>query len=484
MGILSNLEPKSVFYYFEQICSIPHGSGDTKAISDYCVDFAKEQNLRYIQDASNNVIIFKDGTKGYENSAPVILQGHLDMVCEKENGYEIDFEKDGLKLCLDEGIVTAEGTTLGGDDGIAIAYTLAILSSKDIPHPPMEAVFTVDEEIGMLGAAALDVSALKGRIFLNIDSEEEGCLLTSCAGGVGATAHLPLKREKTDGIRVTVDVKGLQGGHSGVEIDKGRANACMLLGRTLYRLKEDFDFALISVSGGWKDNAIPRAATAELFVKDFDVAEKMKTVLSEVEAIYAKEYSLTDPAVVLQLSMDKETVTESVMSEDTTKKVIAMLVNLPNGIQRMSYDIEGLVQTSLNLGILKTDESEVSAAFAVRSSVETEKAELVSRISSLMGIFGGTVTLNGDYPAWEYRKDSKLRDLMVEVYKEQYGKEPSIEAIHAGLECGIFSGKLQGLDCISYGPEMKDIHTPQERMYVDSVLRTWNLTLEVLKRLE
>lgn len=484
MGILSTLEPKAVFHYFEEICGIPHGSTNTKAISDYCVAFAKEHELRYIQDEANNVIIFKDGTKGYENSAPVILQGHLDMVCEKEAGYDIDFTKDGLRLQLNDGILTAEGTTLGGDDGIAIAYTMAILASDDIPHPPLEAVFTVDEEIGMLGAAALDSSPLKSRIMLNIDSEEEGILLTSCAGGVGVTAHLPLIREDKSGIHAVLTVTGLLGGHSGVEINKGRANACMLLGRSLYQLKKETDFCLISVNGGLKDNAIPREASAEILLPDAASVKAVSSLISSLEAVYAKEYHITDPSIKLTLTTAESAETLSVMSDDTAVKTITALVNLPNGIQRMSHDIDGLVQTSLNLGILKTDDSQLTISFALRSSVESEKAELANRISSLMEILGGSITLHGDYPAWEYRKDSPLRDLMKEVYEEQYGKKPVIQAIHAGLECGLFSGMLPGLDCISYGPEMKDIHTPQEAMYTDSVLRTWNFTLEVLKRLK
>lgn len=473
-----------MFEYFEEICGIPHGSSDTKAISDYCVAFAKDHGLQYIQDESNNVIIFKNGTPGYENSAPVILQGHLDMVCEKEADYEIDFKKDGLRLQLEDGIVTAEGTTLGGDDGIAVAYALAILSADDIAHPPLEVVFTIDEEIGMLGAAALDTSVLKGRIMLNMDSEEEGCLLTSCAGGVGVTAQLPLEREKKTGVKAVLGVTGLLGGHSGVEIDKGRANACMLLGRSLYQLQKNFEFHLISVNGGLKDNAIPREAVAELLFSDTSQMQQVLEEVAQLETVYAKEYSLTDPSVKLVCTAQTQQTTECVMTTEAAARTITALVNLPDGIQRMSHDIEGLVQTSLNLGILKTKETELICSFAVRSSVETEKIELVDRITSLTEMLGGFVCKNGDYPAWEYRKASPLRELMAEVYREQYGKEPEIQAIHAGLECGLFSGKLPGLDCISYGPDMKDIHTPQEAMYVDSVQRTWMLTLEVLKRLK
>lgn len=484
MGILSNLKPAPVFHYFEEICGIPHGSSNTGAISDYCVAFAKEHGLRYLQDASGNVIIFKEGTPGYEHSAPVMLQGHMDMVCEKDADCDIDFTKEGLHLQLDGNIISAKGTTLGGDDGIAIAYALAILASTDIPHPPLEAVFTVDEEIGMLGAAAIDCTPLQSRIMLNLDSEEEGYLLVSCAGGIEVTAHLPLQMEEQTGYFATLTVTGLTGGHSGVEIDKGRANACMLLGRTLYELQKQYDFSLISVCGGLKDNAIPREATATLLLSGKTDREALTAAISSLGNVYKKEYALTDANVHLTWTADADTRHLHTMTKETSAKVITALVSLPNGIQRMSFAIDGLVQTSLNLGILKTTDTEVSFSFAARSSVETEKMELVNRICCLLEALGGTVTCTGSYPAWEYRQDSPLRDLMVQIFEEQYGKKPVIQALHAGVECGLFAGKLPGLDCVSFGPDMKDIHTPKESMDADSVARTWNYTLEILKRLK
>lgn len=483
MGILSNLEPKPVFHYFEEICKIPHGSKNTRQISDYCVNFAKERGLNYIQDDANNVIIFKPGTEGYEDSAPVMLQGHLDMVCEKEKNCSIDMGKEGLQLQLQDGIVSAKGTTLGGDDGIAVAYALAILDATDIPHPPLEIIFTVDEEIGMLGASALDCTPLSSRTMLNLDSEEEGYLLVSCAGGVTTVGHLPLTRFPAMGKKATLTMTGLLGGHSGVEIDKGRANACKLLGRTLYTLEKEFSFLLCSVEGGLKDNAIPREATASLLIgSDVDEGDLVKRI-EEIQQIYQREYQLTDPSIQCTLTFS-DTEKVNTMTPDTGRKVIASLMNLPNGIQRMSYDIDGLVQTSLNLGILKTSDTEVSYSFAVRSSVETEKDAVVQQIRCLTETLGGTVETSGTYPAWEYRQDSPLRDLMIDIYEEQYGKKPVIQALHAGLECGLFSGKLPGLDCVSFGPDMKDIHTPKETLDAASVLRTWNYVLEILKRLK
>lgn len=495
MGVLSNLEPSSVFRYFEEICGIPHGSSNTKEISDYCVRFAEAHGLRYIQDDYNNVIIYKDGTKGYENSAPVMMQGHLDMVCEKDAGCDIDFTADGLNLEVSDGFVTAKGTTLGADDGIAVAYCLAILESEDIVHPPLEVVFTVDEEIGMLGAAAIDCSPLNAGTMLNIDSEDEGCLLVSCAGGISVVAHLPVEAETVSGYAMSLKISGLLGGHSGVEIDKGRANACQVLGRVLYRISRDVSFRLLSVNGGLKDNAIPNKANAELVVEDEKSIAKIEELAEGLDEILKKEYRVTDGGISITLtktgnSSDKESVGNyskedyKAWNRDTTNRVITALVNLPGGIQRMSFDIEDLVQTSLNLGIMSSTDTEVIFSYAVRSSVESEKRELVDRVTCLMEALGGTVTCSGEYPAWEYKKESKLRDLMIEIYKEQCGSEPVVQAIHAGVECGLFAGKIPGLDCVSFGPDLKDIHTTKETMDVQSVKRTWEYILEILRRLK
>lgn len=484
MAVLTGLEPAKVFQYFEEICGIPHGSYNTKPISDYCARFAEEHGLRYIQDEFNNVIIFKDGTPGYENSAPVILQGHVDMVCEKESDCTIDFEKDGLTLLVneDDGSISAQGTTLGGDDGIAVAYALALLDSDTIPHPPLEVVLTTDEEVGMLGAAAMDCSPLKGRIMLNMDSEDEGYLLVSCAGGATAIARIPVTRAKANGFQFTITVKGLKGGHSGVEIHKGRANANQLLGRTLNELRKVVPFQLISVNGGLKDNAIPRESVAEILI---DAPQKAALVdfIAKWQGIFSAEFITTDPDVKLTVS-DGEAATCAVMDSQTKRRVIAALVNLPGGVQRMSADIEGLVQTSLNMGILTTSDGEVAMHFAVRSSVSTEKEELLSRCECLIEMLGGTVERYGDYPAWEYNHDSKLRDLMIKIFDQLYWRKPVVQALHAGVECGLFAGKLPGLDCVSFGPDMADIHTPQESLNIASVERTWKYLLEILKRLK
>ncbi len=482
MPVLSGIEPTKVFKYFEDICAIPHGSGNTKQISDYCAGFAKERGLKYIQDATNNVVIFKDGTEGYESSAPVMIQGHLDMVCEKEADCDIDFEKDGLRLKLEGGVISAEGTTLGGDDGIAVAFALAILDSSDIPHPPLEVVLTVDEETGMFGAADLDCSPLKSRIMLNLDSEDEGVLLVSCAGGVSADCRLPIERTDASGVEAALKIDGLTGGHSGVEINKERANANRLMGRTLNELCGVLEYDVISVDGGLKDNAIPRAAEAKLIVGADGVSE-LKAFAEKWDKIFKSEYRLSDPELSFTVEIGGEG-SHKALSKDSKNRLIAALVNMPGGIQRMSLDIPGLVQTSLNMGVLETAKDEAVMRFAVRSSLGSEKEELVGRLKNLTALLGGTVELVGDYPAWEYKQDSKLRVLMVDIFKEQYGREPKVEALHAGVECGLFAGKLPGLDCVSMGPDMKDIHTPNERMDVDSVQRTWKYVLEILKRLK
>ncbi len=483
MAVLSGVEPKEVFKYFEEICAIPHGSGNTKGISDYCVSFAKKNGLRYIQDPTNNVIIFKNGTSGYEKSDPVMLQGHLDMVCEKAPDCDIDFEKDGLRLRLDDGIISADGTTLGGDDGIAVAMSLALLASKDIPHPPLEVIFTVDEETGMYGAADIDCTPLKGRTMLNLDSENEGVLLVSCAGGVTARCVLPISRQTVMGRILTLKISGLTGGHSGVEIDKGRANANQLMGRLLNELSKTVDFGLISVDGGLKDNAIPRESTAKIIVGN-ESAETVNAVAEKYRVIFSSEYRVGDPKLNVTVEDVGGGIFAAAAEADSKKRMIAALVNLPGGIQRMSADIPGLVQTSLNMGVLQTHTDKMVMSFAVRSSVGTEKEELVSRLANLMEVLGGRVECDGAYPAWEYKPDSRLRGIMVEVFKEQYGHEPSVEAIHAGVECGLFSGKLPGLDCVSIGPDMKDIHTTAESMDVASVKRTWDYVLAVLARLK
>ncbi len=491
MAILSELEPKAVFHYFEEICSIPHGSGNTEELSDYCVRWAQKRGLKFRQDEKGNVIIWKPGTMGLENSEPVMIQGHLDMVCEKEEGYEIAFDRQGLTLELKGNIISAKGTTLGGDDGIAIAYGLALLEAEDIPHPPLEVVFTVDEEIGMLGADAFVCSDIQSKKMLNLDSEEEGYLLAGCAGGVSVTAQFPVKEVRKKGLPVILSIAGLQGGHSGMEIDKGRGNACQLLGRILYELNQKLIIFISRIDGGLKDNAIPREAKAEILLENSEDLSLLREEIETMKKILQHEFHATDRGIQILWEVDKTNFGEKnfameereVWEEDSKSRVITALYCLPGGVQTMNHEMEKLVQTSLNLGIMSTKKGEVSFTFSVRSSVETEKKELVNRIRCLTEFAGGTISLIGDYPAWEYRNDSPLRQIMVKKYEELYGKRPVIQVIHAGVECGLFAGKIPELDCVSFGPDMKDIHTPKESMDAESVKRTWEYLLAVLQEL-
>lgn len=477
--MLEHLQPERVFYYFEQICGIPHGSGSTKQISDYCVNFAKEQGLEYHQDDDNNVIIIKEASAGYENAGPVIIQGHLDMVCEKTADCNKDMSKEGLDIYIDGDEVRAKNTTLGGDDGIAVAMAMAILEDKSLCHPRVEAVFTVDEEIGLLGAGSIDVSCLKGKTMINIDSEDEGIFTVSCAGGNTAVTHLPIDRKDYEGTVYTIEITGCKGGHSGVEINKGRSNPNVLMGRVLQDIQRAAEIQIISVEGGLKDNAIPVQSKA-VVVCDQEIV--IKTSVEEMQKVFSNEYSSADPDI--KLTLTKENVKAKVMDPVSTNKIICLLTCMPNGIQKMSMDIEGLVQTSLNMGILESQEDHVKISFCVRSSVDSERETLNRRIATLITQLGGSITIDGDYPGWEYKKDSKLRDLMIEVFKDQYGKEPKVEAIHAGLECGMFAGKIPGLDCVSFGPDLSQIHTVRESMNIPSVQRTYAFVLELLKRMK
>lgn len=482
MAVLENLEPKRVFHYFEEICKIPHGSGNTKAISDYLVGFAKEHGLAYVQDESNNVVIYKPATAGYENAPTVILQGHMDMVCEKRPDVEHDFTKDGLKLSVEDGFIHANGTTLGGDDGIAVAYGLAVLEAEDLPHPALEVLITVDEEIGLLGAVAFDAGVLKGRRFINLDSEAEGSLWISCAGGLSGISTIPVQRADAEGMALSVKICGLMGGHSGAEIDKNRANANMLMGRFCYELKKQADFAMVSLAGGQKDNAITRECVMEILVSPEDVAA-VKDFGETFQKHLCEEYAGSDEGIRVEIS---ELGAKNVMALHPTsqEKVVFYLMNVPFGIIKMSGTIPGLVETSNNLGILELKEDVLYASSGVRSSVEAARDAVSDRIQYITEFLGGEYTIQGAYPAWEYRKDSPLRDKMVAVYEEMYGEKPQVVAIHAGLECGLFYKKMEGLDCVSLGPNMKDIHTSEERLEVASVERVWKYLVKVLENLK
>ena len=480
MPILDKLEPKSVFNFFEQICAIPHGTGNTKAISDWIVSFAEKRFLEVHQDDLNNVIIVKKATPGYEKSQPVILQGHMDMVCQQAPSCSKDMDNEGLDLLVKGDNVYAQGTTLGADDGIAVAMMLALLDADNISHPRIEAVFTMDEEVGMIGAVGIDVSPLQSKRLINLDSEEEGIFTVSCAGGNRSCCYLPITRAPFTGDALDITVNGLLGGHSGSNINDGRGNSNVLIGRVLGNVARCSDIRIVAVNGGQKDNAIPSCSTVSILTKS---ANEIKNVCKEIEAKFKKEFDSSDPDVCVTVTESEKRNTVA-MDWLSTCRVICMLLSLPNGVQKMSGDVPNLVQTSLNLGILSTEEDMVKSVFCVRSSVNKERAALVDKLHDIMAQLGGHVETFNDYQAWEYQKDSPLRELLSKVFEEQYSKPPIIKAVHAGLECGMFAGKIPGLDCISVGPDIKSAHSFHETLSVSSVNRTWKFLLEVLRNLK
>jgi len=477
-GKLKGLQPASVFSYFEQICSIPHGSRNTKMISDYLADFARANGIRYEQDSLNNILMYQEGTCGMENHVPVILQGHMDMVCEQDEDCPIDMQTQGLDIDHDGQCIFAHGTTLGGDNGIAVAFILALLADKTIAHPPLEVIITVDEEIGMEGAAGVDLSRFKGRTMVNLDSEDEGVFTVSCAGGARGTVCMPLQRRVVYGPCVRLTVENLRGGHSGVEIHKNRANANKVMGELLSRVQQLMPFCITKLQGGAKDNAIPRSCAANLVLLGMH-AERINEITQALQEELREKYD--EPEAIVR-GDNLDALGGNALTAECTAKVIGLLNAAPNGVQSWSEDIPGLVQTSLNLGVVTMDEN-LEFTFAVRSSVNQEKRELLDRLRKLAEFYEASYGEMGDYPAWEYKKDSQLREIMVRTFREMHQKEPQVVAIHAGLECGLLSEKLPGLDCVSIGPDMHDIHTSREKLEIASTRRTWEFLLEVLKAL-
>ncbi len=482
--VLEKLEPKRVFNYFEEISNIPRGSGDEKRISDYLVSFAKNLNFEYYQDEALNVIIKKRAYKGYEDAQTVIIQGHMDMVCEKSQDSKHNFTEDSLELKIDGDFIKANDTTLGADNGIAVAYALALLASKDIPHPALEVLVTTEEETGMGGAANVDGSKLNGTILINIDSEEEGELLTSCAGGVRSIVELPIDLKEIFGEKAEFKIKisGLKGGHSGIEIDKNRASAAKLLGRLLFNLNKELNFELVDIEAGAKMNAIPRDAFAKILINKSDI-QKLQTIINLWGLNFNNEYSGIEDKINISL----EEIVKSdgkAFTDDVKEKVIALLVTIPQGVQNMSAHISGLVQSSTNLGVVKTTDNIISFESAVRSSVKSLKDEITNRIEVISKMVGANQKLVSAYPEWQYKEDSYIRDLFASTYKDMYGVDTKVTAIHAGLECGLLKERIGDIDMISFGPNMYDVHTPQERLSISSTKRTWEFLLEVLKRIK
>ncbi len=477
MSEFEKLKSERVFYYFGEICKIPHGSGNMERIADFCEEFAKKHELEYVRDNADNVIIYKQGSNGYEKSRSVILQGHLDMVCQKTDESDTDFEKDGIRAYVDGGYIKADKTTLGADNGIAVAIILAILESDEYVHPPIEAVFTTDEEVGMLGALALDMSLLNSKKMINLDSEDRS-ITVSCAGGGDINVKMPIKRIEKQGTAVTVTLKGLQGGHSGMEINSGRVNADVLCGRILDSIKCDFD--IIDINGGDKSNAIPNSCRITLCTEN--ETELAAEINKNIEII-KKETAAREKGMEIEVVVGERAV-YSVFEKQLREKLILTLLCLPNGVVEMSAEIEGLVETSLNLGILKTTEEAVEICYSLRSNKGTARDYLERRLTAFFDKMGIEYETSGYYPPWEFKANSELQKIYSAVYEKYYGEQPEVIALHAGLECGVFSSAIDGLDCISVGPEMFDVHTTDEKLGISSTRQLFNILLDTLKQMK
>ncbi|ONI47049.1 aminoacyl-histidine dipeptidase [Candidatus Epulonipiscium fishelsonii] len=469
----------TVLDYFKEICNIPRGSGNEKAISDYMVKFAEGLGLAVKQDKANNVYIFKPATKGYENCPTVILQGHLDMVCEKDQNTKFDFQTQGLDLIVEGDWIKAKGTTLGADNGIAIAYQMAILADNSLKHGPIECLMTTEEETGMGGVANLHPEYLKGKILLNMDTDIEGEFLVSCAGGIRASITVPFEYKPIENSAVyEIHIKGLTGGHSGAEIHHERANANVLAGYMLAVFDRKYDVNLISINGGNKDNVITRECTFEIAIP-LHLSSTFEMNFKSVADACKGMYKTQDPNMEINY---KKIEKDKMIS--TTETFINLIRLLPNGIQRMNHEMKGLVETSSNVGVVKTTENNIEISISMRSSTYYGKIELASRIQRLANVLGVFCKLSSDYPGWEYQSNSRIREMAVKLYKEMYHKEPEIKAIHAGLECGFLAQKLPNTDIIAFGPTVKDIHSPNERASISSMNRVYEYVVKLLEEIK
>lgn len=480
--LLQGLKPERVFYYFEQIANIPRESGNEGAVASYLESVAKTLGLEVIREACNNVIIKKPASSGYEHIPAVVLQGHTDMVCVKSEGSTHNFETDPIQLVVEGDWIGTKDTTLGADNGIAVAMAMAILEDMTLAHPALIALFTVAEETGMDGAIALNSEHITAGTLINLDSEEEGVLLASNAGGVNVDVILPIKwvsKARPNPYAYNVMIKGLKGGHSGIEIDKNRANAIKLLGRVL-ELLEIQEIALFNVTGGEKMNAIAKSA-AMSFSSTADV-KAVQEALEPIEQLLKAEFAVSDPDICIEFVSIASP--ELVWAEETLHGFLTLTRLMPQGVQTMSQSIQGLVESSNNIGVLSSDHVNVRFTNALRSSVASLKEEMVNRIGLIANVAEATTHRYADYPEWPYRINSPVRDLMIKTYGDLYGKEMAVQAIHAGLECGLLSEKLGDLDMISLGPNMHDVHTPQERVSISSVANVYAFLVEVLARMK
>ena len=479
---ITGYKPEKLFHFFEEISAIPRGSGNEKGISDYLVKFAHDRGLWVYQDDAYNVIIKKGGSKGAENCPAVMLQGHIDMVCEKVAGVEHDFEKEGLDLVVEDGVLTANGTTLGADNGVAVALMLMVLDDEDIVHPPVECVFTTEEEVGLNGARALDKSQISARTMINMDSEEEGMATISCAGGLRIECTRPVVREKAEGTLLTIEISGLKGGHSGTDIDKERQNAIRVMARMLYQLMKNTDGKLVAFSGGNKDNAIPRECMASLIYADALQAQKADELACSLAETMADEITPYEENFTCEISSEEGRTADAISAEDAKAFITAMYL-APNGVQSRNMKLDGFVVVSTNMGVVRAEDDRLVIVFSPRSSVASLQEEMKARLGLLAETFGFTATYSGEYPGWSYKEESPIREVFLESYRELFGEELKTEALHAGLECGLFSDAVPGLDAIAVGPTLNNVHTPEENLPLDSFERFYELLKDVLRRL-
>ncbi len=477
--VLENIEPKEVLKYFEDISKIPRASKEEKQISDYLLNFAKTLNLEVVQDENLNIYMRKKATPGYENGKTVILQGHMDMVCEKNEGTIHDFKKDPLKLRVIDGKIYATDTTLGADNGIAVAYIMALMASKDIPHPEIEALITVDEETSMNGAKTFDPSFFRGKYLINIDSTYDSKLLVSCSGGLRASVTKKVNHEEIQGEIVTIKVRGLKGGHSGIDINKERGNANKILGRILINIEKNYtNINIVSLSGGAKDNAIPREADCQIAVDSSDVDNIILAVKS-VEEVIKKELECEEEFNVIVSKNDKPLKNNMITVKDS-KDLIDLMYLIPNGVKTQSMAIKDLVITSNNFGVIEYDGDTVIFKNAIRSSIDSAKYNVVREIDVLSRAFRAVTKESASYPGWEYDKNSEIREIAQRVYKKMFNDEMEVYAIHAGVECGLIKEKLPHLDMVSFGPIIKDNHTPGEWVSIGSTKKVWEFLKAIL----
>ena len=481
---IEGLKPEGVWKYFAEISKIPRGSKNEKQISAYVMQKAKEFGLEAKQDKFMTVIVRKPASPGFENRPMICLQGHLDMVCEKNKDKVHDFEKDPIELVRNGNIMMANGTTLGADNGVAVATNLAIMEDKSLVHGPIEFLFTIDEETGLTGAMNLKPGFVQSKTLMNLDSEEEGELYVGCSGGKNTTGIWKAAFENAPGKTVctVVRVKGLKGGHSGLEIDKGRGNSIKILNRVLLALS-DLGGRVANIEGGNKSNAIPREAEAIVYVPSAALNKAKKAIGVCQQTIHA-ELASVEPDLMIDIEVRKDVKKGKVIKKQLQALVLKTIAGLPHGVIKMSADIPGLVETSTNVAVIRTEKGKISLITSQRSSVASEISEVCQMVGYVFELGGAKVERNEGYPGWKPNLDSPILKTAKATYKSLYGKEPAVKAIHAGLECGIIGEKYPGMDMVSFGPTMQAVHSPDEKIYIDTVDKFYKFLLEILKNVQ